>query len=94
MRVEGTYKGTAFVYSAPVDAELELRFNPPLVVNSTSKNITVDVDVASWFKDSSGAALDPSSPANAATIAANIRKSFNVFEDDNEDGESDDGEID
>ncbi len=89
VRVEGTYKGTSFVYTAPIDAQLELRFNPPLVVTSASKNITVDVDVASWFKDSSGAALDPTAPSNAATIAANIRKSFNVFEDDNEDGESD-----
>lgn len=94
VRVEGTYKGTPFVYTAPIEAQLELRFNPPLVVTSTSKNITVDVDVASWFKDSAGAALDPSSPANASTIGANIRKSFNVFDDDNEDGESDDGQID
>lgn len=90
VRVEGTYKGTAFVYTAPIDAQLELKFNPPLVVTSASKNVTVDVDVASWFKNSAGAALDPSDPANAATIAANIRKSFHVFEDDNEDGESDD----
>lgn len=89
VRVEGTYKGTPFVYTAPIDAQLELKFNPPLVVSSTSKNITVDVDVASWFKNSTGLALDPADPANAATIAANIRRSFNVFEDDNEDGESD-----
>jgi hypothetical protein len=89
VRVEGKYKGTPFVYTAPIDAKLELKFPAPLVVTSASKNITVDVDVASWFKDSAGVALDPSDPANAATIAANIRKSFNVFGDDNEDGERD-----
>ena len=89
VRVEGKYKGNAFVYSAPIDAKLEMKFPQPLVVSSASKNITVDVDVASWFKKSDGTALDPSDSANAATIAANIRKSFNVFEDDNEDGESD-----
>ncbi len=89
VRVEGKYKGTPFVYTAPIEAQLELKFNPPLVVSPASKNITVDVDVASWFKDSAGVALDPSDPANAATIAANIRKSFHVFEDNNEDGESD-----
>lgn len=89
VRVEGKYKGTPFIYTAPIDAQLELKFNTPLVVSSTSKNITVDVDVASWFKNSAGVALDPADPANAATIAANIRRSFNVFEDDNEDGESD-----
>jgi len=90
VRVEGTYKGAPFVYTAKIDAQLEMKFNPALVVSSASKNITVDVDVASWFKNTAGAAFDPSDPANAATIAANIRKSFNVFEDDNEDGESDD----
>jgi hypothetical protein len=89
VRVEGTYKGTPFVYTAAIDAELELKFDPPLLVNSASNNVTVDVDVASWFKDSSGAVLDPSSTANATTIAANIRRSFNAFEDDDEDGESD-----
>lgn len=87
--VEGIYKGNPFVYTAAVDATLELRFNPPLEVTSTPKNITVDVDVASWFKDSSGAALDPTLPANAALIAANIRSSFHAVEDDNKDGQSD-----
>jgi hypothetical protein len=91
VRVVGTYgpNKTPFTYTAPIDAKLELRFNPPLVVTSGSNNITVDVDVASWFKDSLGAALDPTAPANAARIAANIRASFNAFEDDNEDGQSD-----
>ncbi len=91
VRVEGTYgpNKTPFVYTAPIDAQLELRFNPPLVVTSATNNITVDVDVASWFKDSLGAALDPTAPANAARIAANIRASFNAFQDDNEDGQSD-----
>ena len=91
IRVKGTYgpNKTAFEYTAPIDAKLELRFNPPFVVTSTAKNITVDVDVASWFTDSLGAALDPTAPANAARIAANIRASFNAFEDDNEDGQSD-----
>lgn len=89
VKVTGTYKGQTFEYTAPIDAQLELRFNPPFVVTSTAKNITVDVDVASWFTDSSGAALDPTASANAATIVANIRKSFNAIEDDNKDGEVD-----
>ena len=87
--VKGTYKGKDFTYAAPINTDLELHFNPPVVVTTASKNITVDVDVASWFKDSTGAALDPSDPANAAVISANIRKSFGAFGDDNEDGKSD-----
>jgi hypothetical protein len=87
--VKGTYKGKDFTYASPINTDLELHFNPPVVVTAASKNITVDVDVASWFKDSTGAALDPSDPANAAVISANIRKSFDAFEDDNEDGKND-----
>ena len=87
--VKGTYKGKDFTYASPVNTDLELHFNPPVTVTTASKNITVDVDVASWFKDASGAALDPSDPANAPVISANIRKSFGAFGDDNEDGKSD-----
>ncbi|GAC1414046.1 MAG: hypothetical protein NVSMB53_11980 [Gemmatimonadaceae bacterium] len=87
--VKGTYKGNPFTYASAINTDLELHFNPPVTVTTASKNITIDVDVASWFKDATGAALDPSDPANAAVIAANIRKSFGAFKDDNEDGKGD-----
>lgn len=89
VRVEGTYKGKPFVYSALIKVDLEMRFNPPLVITAASRNITIDADVASWFKDSSGAAMDPSLSGNAATIEANIRNSFKGFEDNDQDGNSD-----
>ena len=89
VRVEGTYNGTPFVYTAAISAGIEMAFNPPLVVTGTSSNITVGVDVSKWFTNSSGAALDPSSSANADTIASNIRASFRAFKDDNEDGKDD-----
>jgi hypothetical protein len=40
--------------------------------------------------DKSGATLDPTVPANQATIAQNIRQSFRAFRDNNRDGRDDD----
>lgn len=90
LRVEGTYKGVPFVFYALLNADLEMKLNPPLAISVAGpNNITVDVDIARWFKNAAGAALDPSLAANASPILANIRASFRAFEDDNQDGEND-----
>jgi hypothetical protein len=73
------------------DAEIEAAFQPPVAVDGATSNLTITVDVASWFKDASGNVIDPSDPANAGIIRQNILRSFHAFEDDNHDGE-DDGE--
>ena len=92
LRVEGTYGGVPFTFFSDVSSELQLTFVPPLVV-STDKpnlNVTVAVDLQSWFLAPDGITrLNPADPTNAATIAANIRRSFRAFEDDNEDGRED-----
>jgi len=72
------------------EAELELGFNPPLVVDSTGNvNVTVAMDPNAWFV-SAGALIDPralSSDANLQeAVFANIDASFHAFEDDNKDG--------
>src|SRR2546428_21934 len=64
----------------------------PITVGPGTTNFTVSVDVASWFKDASGAFLDPNDPANAETINANIRHSFRAFADEDHDGVDDDHE--
>ncbi|PYP66122.1 MAG: hypothetical protein DMD26_08870 [Gemmatimonadetes bacterium] len=90
VHVEGTYNGQAFVYNGSVDASIEAEFSTPMSLTSGSgSNLTMFVDVASWFKDSSGNAIDPSSSANASTIADQIKRSFRVFEDENKDGVED-----
>jgi len=92
VRVEGTYgsAATPFVFTSSVRAGLEMSFNPPLVIDATTTNATVSIDVAKWFVDSSNNAIDPSSatPGSAAlqTIEDNIRRSFHAFEDDHESG--------
>jgi len=74
---------------------VELEFNPPLVVDAAGKNVTVQVDVGSWFKASGGAIIDPrtANPGqpNASAVAARIKASLRGFNDDNKDGK-DDGE--
>ncbi|CAN5912976.1 hypothetical protein BH11GEM1_BH11GEM1_02370 [soil metagenome] len=89
IRVEGTFGGAAFVYSTDLTAELHLSFSPPIAVTKDGLNVTVGVDVSSWFRDASGARLDPRNAANAATINANIRRSFKAYEDDDKDGGDD-----
>ena len=87
VRVEGTYNGVPFVYSALVEGELEMRFNPPWIVTAASKNLSVAIDISRWFVDpSTGGALDPMDAANAQTIAHNIRASFNAHEDEDRRG--------
>ena len=91
VRVVGTFKGTPFVFTSSVRSKLEMEFDPPLVVDETTRNATISLDVRKWFLSSSGGAIDPSAAAagsdNLARIENNIRRSFHAFEDDDERGE-------
>jgi hypothetical protein len=91
IRVEGTYKGTPFVFASRVRARVEMEFDPPLVIDETTKNATISMDVSRWFMDASGEAIDPSSATEGSVallqIQNNIRRSFHAFEDDDERGE-------
>jgi len=79
------------VFTSAVRSGLEMEFNPPLVIDATTTNATVSIDVAKWFLDSSGAVIDPGSATAGSDalsrIEDNIRRSFHAFEDDNESGE-------
>jgi hypothetical protein len=87
VRVDGTFNGQPFTFRSALEAEIEAEFNRPLVVSAAEPlNLTISVDVASWFKGASGTVLDPSSPANAFAIGQNIRLSFAAFEDDDRNG--------
>ena len=96
VRVEGTFNGKPFVYRGSPRTDLESSFNPPLTVTSAGANITVNVDLARWFKTASGAFIDPATGnaggTNANLVAANIRQSFRAFRDDDRNGRDDHGE--
>ncbi|HCU10735.1 MAG TPA: hypothetical protein DGB72_01250, partial [Gemmatimonadetes bacterium] len=93
VRVEGTYKGTPFVFTSAVRAGLEMEFSPPLVIDATTMNATVTLDVAKWFLDGSGAVIDPNTATAGSNalqvIEDNIRRSFHAFQDNDESGVDD-----
>ena len=87
VHVEGTFNGQPFSYNSSLDAGFEMELSTPLTVASGSgSNLTLFIDVSSWFKDSSGNAIDPTNSQNASTIENQIKQSFKVFEDDDRNG--------
>ncbi|MEP6990363.1 MAG: hypothetical protein ABJA80_05470 [bacterium] len=93
VRVEGTYNGTSFVYTGSPEAKLETEFSPPMVVGASPVNLTVNVDISTWFRSASGALIDPATAnaggANANVVASNIKRSFRAFRDDDRNGHDD-----
>lgn len=100
VRLRGTYDGQTFDVTVPVNAELELDFNPALVVTESSDpfNVSVKIDVASWFKDASGNTIDPRQLATNSTLRAafrnRVRASFKAFEDSDRDADESDSDSD
>jgi len=95
VRVAGVYTDAGgathdFTFTSRVSAELEMDFPSPITVGDQTTNLTLTVDVGSWFKNAAGAVIDPTNGANANAINANIRRSFKALEDDDQDGEDDD----
>jgi hypothetical protein len=78
-----------FTFASGVNAHIAVNFDTPVTVDANSQNLTIDVDVSSWFKTSSGAIIDPSNPQNQHAIERAIRASVRGFEDDNHDGDDD-----
>lgn len=89
VRVTGTFGSakTPFVFESKMRAKLEMDFDPALVVDGSTKNATVNIDVRNWFLTSAGAVIDPTNSANRVLIENRIRRSFHAFEDNHERGE-------
>jgi hypothetical protein len=83
-----------FTFTSRGKAVVKIKFPTPITVDATTSNVTVTVDVASWFKNSSGAFLDPSDVTNTGAINRNIRRSFRAFGDHDHDGVDDEHEED
>ncbi|MDT8341608.1 MAG: hypothetical protein RQ751_08855 [Longimicrobiales bacterium] len=95
IRVEGTWNGEPFVFTSDIEAEQELELNPPLVVAADSgpANLTLALDISGWFRDGSGNLVDPRTAnkdgENQSLVEGNIERSFDIFEDDDRDGDDD-----
>jgi hypothetical protein len=94
--VHGTGSGAGtrsdFVFTSDVDQSEEQILNPPVTVaDGQTINVTLRVDISTWFLNETQTALvDPASAnkgnPNESIVANNIQNSFGAFEDDNRDG--------
>jgi hypothetical protein len=101
IRVTGTYSqaGTRsdFVFTSDLDASQEVLLSPPLsVTDGEPANVTLRIDVASWFLNAGGTALVNPATANVGqpnegVVKDRIEASIDAFRDDDHDGHDDDG---
>ena len=101
IRVAGTYSqaGTRsdFTYTSDLDASQEIFLSTPLTISDGQPtNVTLRVDVSSWFLNAGRTALvSPASAnkgqVNEGVVRDNVEGSFDAFRDDDHDGHDDDG---
>jgi len=95
IRVEGTFDGDDFVFFQDLNEERELDLVPPLEVEKgfESVNLTLELDVGSWFRTSGLSLLDPRTGnkggPNEELVEENIRASIRAFADSDKDGRRD-----
>jgi len=102
IRVTGTYSqaGTRsdFTYESDLNAEQEIQLVPPLTVSEGEPaNVTLRIDISTWFLNQAGTALvNPASAnkgqPNEQVVENRIEASIDAFRDDDHDGHDDDGE--
>lgn len=102
IRVTGTYSqaGTRseFVFTSELDLEQEMALSPPLTVSAGAPtNVTLRLDVSTWFLNGAGTALvDPATgnkgQPNESVVTGHIHDSVDAFHDDDRDGHDDDSE--
>lgn len=92
VNVEYTWDGESGTFTATLDAEVEQEFPPPgMEITTGDNNLTLSVDVKTWFIAADGTTvIDPSTAlaggANESQVRNNIVNSFDGFEDDDRDG--------
>jgi hypothetical protein len=102
IRVKGTYSqgGTRsdFTFESDLNEDQEVALSPPLTVSEgQSANVTLRIDIASWFLNGAGTALVNPATANKGqpnegVVKDNIEASIDAFRDDDHNGHDDDGE--
>ncbi len=92
IRVIGTFNGQAYVYETDLNVKQELDLVPALTVSEgVDVNVTVRVDVGTWFRTAGGDLIDPASgnkgEPNENEVEDNITASLRAFEDNDRDGD-------
>ena len=102
IRITGSFNHTAFTFVTRAEAKQKQDLDPPVVVTPGSNvDLTVRVDLSTWFLNSHRTSLvDPATALtgqpNEKLVARNIKKSFraaheNHDHDDDDDDDDDDG---
>ncbi len=104
IRVMGRYSqagtSTSFVYTTDLSEEQEIQLDPLLDVAADGPaNVTIRLDIATWFlNDSRSALVDPSTAniggPNEGVVRNNIEQSIEAFHDNDHDGLDDSHEDD
>lgn len=93
LRLEGTFNGTPFIFVNDVNAKLTVPLAEPLVVGTGGDDVTVTIDLSTWFLRASGGLYSPAAANTPGQVRAqvqnNIRNAFRAFKDDNRDGRED-----
>ena len=93
VRLTGTFNGTPFTFTNNVNAKLTVPLTAPLVIGTGGDNVTVTIDLGTWFLRPSGGLYSPAAantPGQARTqVQNNIRNAFRAFRDDDQDGRED-----
>ena len=96
IRVKGTFNGEDFLFLQDLNEDQEVALSPPLEVTAGTGpvNVTLRLDVGTWFVDGSSSLIDPTTAnkggANENLVEENIKASIEAFEDDDRDGQADD----
>ena len=100
IRAFGTFNGGAFDFTTDLDAEQHMDLIPPVVVTDSTTNVdlTINVDISTWFSDGAGGVVDPNTAnhggANDNLVKDNIKDSFRAFRDEDRDGHDGPGDED
>lgn len=93
LRLEGTFNGTPFVFVNDVNAKLTIPLTTPLVIATGGGDVTVTIDLSTWFLRSSGGLYSPAEANTPGQVRAqvqnNIRGAFRAFRDRDRDGRED-----
>jgi hypothetical protein len=102
IRVTGTYSQAGsrsdFTYESDLNAQQEILLSPPLTVNEGQPaNVTLRIDISTWFLNGAGSALvDPATAnkgqPNEQVVENRIQASIDAFRDDDHNGHDDDTE--
>jgi len=78
-----------FTFISRMNVVSAINFDEPVTVDAGTTNLTVNVDVGSWFAAAGGGVVAPTNAANQPAIEKTIRRSLRAFEDDDHDGDAD-----